>query len=77
MIEKPANTAVPIHDLLARRWSSRAIDQQRRVEHRDLAALLEAARWAPSCFGDQPWRYLVCDRFRERDAWQRARDCLT
>lgn len=77
MIEKPANTSVEIHELLARRWSPRAIDQQRPVSRRDLTALLEAARWAPSCFGDQPWRYLVLDRFRDRDAWQAGWDCLT
>lgn len=77
MIEKPANTSVPIHELLARRWSPRAIDQVRPVEPRKLLALLEAARWAPSCFGDQPWRYLVFDRFRDNDSWQRAWNCLT
>lgn len=77
MIEKPANTSVEIHDLLARRWSPRAIDQQRPVRREQLAAMLEAARWAPSCFGDQPWRYLVLDRFRNAEAWQRAHDCLT
>lgn len=77
MIEKPANTAVDIHELLARRWSPRAIDQHRPVARRDLAALLEAARWAPSCFGDQPWRYLVLDRFRDRESWQAAWNCLT
>lgn len=77
MIEKPASTAVEIHDLLARRWSPRAIDQNRPVERRHLVALLEAARWAPSCFGDQPWRYLVLDRFRDRASWQAAWDCLT
>ena len=77
MIEKPANTSVEIHDLLARRWSPRAIDQRRDVTREQVVALLEAARWAPSCFGDQPWRYLVLDRFRDRDGWQRAHASLT
>lgn len=76
MIEKPANTSVPIHDLLAQRWSPRAIDQQQPVSREMQLALLEAARWAPSCFGDQPWRYLVWDRFHDRAHWQRAFDCL-
>lgn len=77
MIEKPANTSVPIHELIARRWSPRAIDQERPVARQDLLALLEAARWAPSCFGDQPWRYLVFDRFRDRASWQKAWDYLS
>jgi len=77
MTEKPASTSVPIHQLLAGRWSPRAIDQQAPVARHYLVALLEAARWAPSCFGDQPWRYLVLDRFHDRDHWQLAWNCLT
>lgn len=76
MLEKPAVTQVAIADLLARRWSPRAIDPDRPVGREDLLALLEAARWAPSCFGEQPWRYLVWDRFRDATAWQRAFACL-
>jgi nitroreductase len=76
MLEKPAVTQVAIADLLARRWSPRAIDPDRPVGREDLLALLEAARWAPSCFGDQPWRYLVWDRFRDATGWQRAFACL-
>ena len=77
MIEKPANTSTPIHELLATRWSPRAIDQQQAVSREHLIALIEAARWAPSCFGDQPWRYLVLDRFHDHDAWRRGWDCLS
>lgn len=77
MIEKPANTKVPIHKLLAQRWSPRAIDQQQPVSREMQLSLLEAARWAPSCFGDQPWRYLVWDRFHDREAWQTAFNCLS
>ncbi|HNW78401.1 MAG TPA: nitroreductase family protein [Candidatus Competibacteraceae bacterium] len=76
MLEKPASTAVAIADLLAHRWSPRAIDPDRPVTREQLTALLEAARWAPSCFGDQPWRYLVWDRFRDSDSWQQAFACL-
>ena len=48
----------------------------RAVSRDDVIKLLEAARWAPSCFGDQPWRYLVWDRSGDAQAWQRAFDCL-
>ncbi|HRD49168.1 MAG TPA: nitroreductase family protein [Candidatus Contendobacter sp.] len=76
MLEKPAVTQVIIADLIARRWSPRAMDPDRPVSREQLLALLEAARWAPSCFGDQPWRYLVWDRFRDSAAWQQAFECL-
>jgi nitroreductase len=76
-MNKPAITATPIHDLLARRWSPRAFDAARPVSDAQLAALLEAARWAPSCNGDEPWRYLVWNRSADPAGWQQAFDCLT
>ncbi len=76
MPKKPAITQVAIADLIAQRWSPRAIDPDQPVSRDQLLALLEAARWAPSCFGDQPWRYLVWDRFRDPAGWRQAFDCL-
>ena len=57
-MDKPAPTDVPIHDLLARRWSPRAF-APRPVEADKLRRLLEAARWAPSSYGAQPWAFVV------------------
>lgn len=74
---KVATTSIPIHELLARRWSPRAFDSTRTVERQKLAALIEAARWAPSCFGDEPWRYLVWERARDPAGWQKAFGCLS
>ena len=37
-----------------------------------MLALLEAARWAASCFNDQPWRFVVCDKATDEVAWQQA-----
>ena len=74
---RPASTARPIHELLARRWSSRAFDPKRPVSREQLTTLLEAGRWAPSCNGDEPWRYLIWDKARDADGWQKAFDCLS
>lgn len=76
MLEKPALTQLPIAELIARRWSPRALDPDQPVSRDHLLALLEAARWAPSCFGNQPWRYLVWDRFRDPAGWRQAFECL-
>ncbi|HSQ02670.1 MAG TPA: nitroreductase family protein, partial [Burkholderiales bacterium] len=65
MLEKKAVTSVPIHELLAQRWSPRAYDANQPVTREHLRSLLEAARWAPSCNGDEPWRYLVWDRVQD------------
>lgn len=72
MHRKPAQTSVEISGLIAERWSPRAFAADRPVSRRDLTALMEAARWAPSCFNDQPWRFIVCDKFSDGEAWQIA-----
>jgi nitroreductase len=75
-MQKPALTQVPIDPTLANRWSGRAYDASKLVSHEQIIALLEAARWAPSCFGDQPWRFIVWDKNTDAAAWQQAFDCL-
>lgn len=77
MQDRLAQTSKPIHDLLARRWSPRAFDANRPVSRDQLRTLLEAGRWAPSCNGDEPWRYLIWDKGRDPAGWQKAYDCLS
>ncbi|HYA89407.1 MAG TPA: nitroreductase family protein, partial [archaeon] len=60
-LQKPAETAAPIHDLLRHRWSPRAFDS-RPVEPEKLRALFEAARWAASSYNAQPWFYIVATK---------------
>ena len=74
--DRPAPTTIAIHDLLKRRWSPRAFDPNRPVTREQLKVLLEAGRWAPSCNGDEPWRYLIWDKGRDPQGWQKAYDCL-
>ena len=61
-MRKTAITAVPVHPLLAERWSPRGFDRQHQVSDDQVTALLEAARWAPSAGNSQPWRFLVTRR---------------
>jgi nitroreductase len=75
-MHKPAITQVAINETIAGRWSGRAYDAAQGISHEQIIALLEAARWAPSCFGDQPWRFIVCDKNTDAAAWQQAFDCL-
>ena len=60
-MEKPADTQYPIHDLLRRRWSPRAFSD-RRVDPAIMRSLLEAARWAPSSYNEQPWSFIVATK---------------
>jgi nitroreductase len=72
MQHKIATTRVKIHELIQSRWSPRAFDASKEISDDDLFALLEAARWAPSCFNDQPWRYIVCVKAKDEPSWQNA-----
>jgi nitroreductase len=59
---KTARTTVPVHPLLAERWSPRGFDRVHELGDGGLTALLEAARWAPSAQNSQPWRFLIAHR---------------
>lgn len=75
-MQKPAITQAPLHELIAERWSGRAYDSSKPVTSTQIIALLEAARWAPSCFGDQPWRIVVWNKTVDSAGWKEALDCL-
>lgn len=46
------------------RWSPRAF-VDRDISPLDLRTIFEAARWAPSSFNEQPWRFIVGHRSSE------------
>ncbi len=53
-----ARTAtVPIAEQFLERWSPRSFLPDALPEDQ-VRGLFEAARWAPSCFNEQPWRYV-------------------
>lgn len=43
---------------IADRWSPRAFSDKS-VKKEDLLSIFEAAKWAASCFNEQPWRFKV------------------
>jgi len=60
-MKKEATTSAPVHDLVARRWSPRAFTGEP-LPAASLRSILEAGRWAPSCFNEQPWRFILTRR---------------
>ncbi|MEB3225940.1 MAG: nitroreductase family protein [Synechococcus sp.] len=74
-MEKPAQTQYPIHSLLRQRFSTVIFDGDRPVEAEKIGSLLEAARWAASCFNEQPWRFLVATK-ADPAAYGTMLDCL-
>ena len=73
-LKKPAETQVPIHDLIRNRWSPRAFDS-RPVEPEKLCALFEAARWAASSSNEQPWFFIVAAK-DDPSNFAKILDCL-
>ena len=47
----------PILDLIINRWSPRAMDGTP-LSDAEIRILIEAARWAPSSYNNQPWRFV-------------------
>lgn len=60
-MDKNAQTEFAIHELLAKRWSPRAFTD-RELSPKEVGALFEAARWAPSSSNLQPWHYVYALR---------------
>jgi nitroreductase len=57
----------PIESIFLRRWSPRAMSGEP-ITDEELMRLLEAARWAPSTYNEQEWRYLYARR--ETPQWE-------
>jgi nitroreductase len=51
----------PIAPLFLERWSPRAFTGEE-ISETELMTLFEAARWAPSSYNSQPWRFLYARR---------------
>ena len=50
-----------------RRWSPRAMSGEP-ITQEELFTIFEAARWAPSCFNSQPWRFVYA--LRDTPEWE-------
>jgi len=67
------NTEHSIHPLFTDRWSPRAFTGET-ISEAALLPLLEAARWAPSAYNAQPWRFIYARR--DTPAWTPIFDTL-
>jgi nitroreductase len=66
-------TSWGVQPLILNRWSPRAF-LDRPVTEQDLRGVLEAAHWAPSCFNEQPWRFIIAQSDDDRE---KLLACLT
>lgn len=66
---KLAKTDHDVLEVIRARWSPRAFDITRPVSRDAEMQLFEAARWAPSSANEQPWQFIVGDRFTSPEAF--------
>lgn len=72
---KPSNPRTPdwdVDSMFVDRWSPRGFSGEPLTE-REIHTLFEAARWAPSCYNEQPWRFVYAT---EPQARARLTACL-
>lgn len=58
------NSNYKLNPVILNRWSPRSMTGEK-ISHEELMALFEAARWAPSSFNNQPWRFIYAERQTE------------
>ena len=63
----------PIEDIFIKRWSPRSFTGEA-MKQATLLTIFEAARWAPSSYNSQPWRFVYAHR--DTPAWQPLFDLL-
>jgi nitroreductase len=51
----------PIDQIFVERWSPRAMSGES-ITHNEMMTLFEAARWAPSSYNGQPWRFIYAHK---------------
>ncbi|BBF68937.1 nitroreductase family protein [Sphingomonas bisphenolicum] len=73
MATNPRAVTRAVDSLFLERWSPRAFDSSA-IPQEDLDTIFDAARWAPSAFNYQPWRFLYAHR--DGADWSRFLDVL-
>ena len=74
-LRKPAPADAGLHELIRERWSPRAFSEAP-IPRATLDSLVEAARWAPSCMNEQPWSFVLADRYSDPEGYARVESTL-
>src|SRR5436309_7691747 len=64
----------PVLPVITERWSPYAFEP-RPIEREKLLSCLEAARWAPSSYNEQPWTFILAERTSAAE-FDRMLQCL-
>ncbi len=65
LIENNRQPLIEVDPMFPQRWSPRAFSPEP-IPEEALQILFEAARWAPSCYNEQPWLFLYASKEKEK-----------
>lgn len=61
MIDGTRNSKYDLNPAILNRWSPRSMTGEK-ISHDEVLSLFEAARWAPSSYNNQPWRFIYANK---------------
>lgn len=67
----PRTPSADVDSMFVDRWSPRAFDSTE-LNQMQIDTLLEAARWSPSCFNEQPWLFVYATEKIDRGRFLEA-----
>lgn len=62
--------------LIEERHSGYHFDESKKVTLEQIRQMMRAAQLTPSSYNDQPWRFIICNRETNPQAYQKALNCL-
>ncbi len=65
-----------INSLIEKRWSPRVFDPKKSLSNEQILSICEAARWAPSCSNQQPYKYIIWNKDTNIIDFNKAFDTL-
>ncbi len=71
--QNPRQAEHNINSIFVNRWSPRSMTGEE-IDKDVLMSLFEAARWAPSSFNNQPWRFIYAKK--RSSEWTKFLDLL-
>ncbi|MFN4173983.1 MAG: nitroreductase family protein [Parachlamydiaceae bacterium] len=59
-------------EVISERKSGKNFDPAKKITDQQIKDLIHAAHNAPSCYNEQPWRFLICNKATHNDAFQKV-----
>lgn len=76
MRNKKTVVSESVNELFIKRWSTRAFDVNKKIEKEKLVSICEAGRLTPTCFNDQPYKFIIWNKNENEEEYNKAFSCL-